>query len=148
MSTDRVDKAWQRKGLKDYSTDVLDGPPIEDFFFVARNRMVFVGVRSADPTRAGELVKVIRNLGDKLPGTFLMANQVSVFEQGLAAGRTIDPGWHEVGGFLGGSIREFWRRYPLERQLELWRAAGVEDVKHHRLSLGGGIVIWGRRGGG
>jgi demethylmenaquinone methyltransferase/2-methoxy-6-polyprenyl-1,4-benzoquinol methylase len=64
-----------------------------------------------------------------------------------AAGRAIDPGWHEVGHFLGGSIREFWRRYPLERQLELWRAAGVEDVTYRRLSLGGGIVIWGQRGG-
>jgi demethylmenaquinone methyltransferase/2-methoxy-6-polyprenyl-1,4-benzoquinol methylase len=63
-----------------------------------------------------------------------------------AAGRAIDPGWQEVGNFLGGSIREFWRRYPLERQLELWRAAGVEDVNYRRLSLGGGIVIWGRCG--
>jgi demethylmenaquinone methyltransferase / 2-methoxy-6-polyprenyl-1,4-benzoquinol methylase len=65
-----------------------------------------------------------------------------------AAGRTIDPGWHEVGGFLGGSIREFWGRYPLELQLELWRAAGVENVTYRRLSLGGGIVTWGRRGSG
>jgi demethylmenaquinone methyltransferase / 2-methoxy-6-polyprenyl-1,4-benzoquinol methylase len=64
-----------------------------------------------------------------------------------AAGRAIDPGWHEVGRFLGGSIREFWHRYPLERQLDLWRAAGVKDVKYRRLSLGGGIVIWGRGGG-
>ena len=64
-----------------------------------------------------------------------------------AAGRTIDPGWHEVGGFLGGSIREFWRRHSIELQLELWRAAEVEDVKYRRLSLGGAIVIWGRRGG-
>jgi demethylmenaquinone methyltransferase / 2-methoxy-6-polyprenyl-1,4-benzoquinol methylase len=63
-----------------------------------------------------------------------------------AAGRIVSPGWLEVGRFLGGSIREFWRRYPLERQLELWRAAGVEDLRYRRLSLGGGIVIWGRRG--
>jgi len=62
-----------------------------------------------------------------------------------AAGRIVSPGWHEVGDFLGGSIREFWRRYPLERQLELWRAAGIEDVRYRRLSLGGGIVLWGRR---
>jgi len=52
----------------------------------------------------------------------------------------------DVGAFLGGSIREFWRRYPLERQLELWRAAGIENVRYRRLSLGGGIVIWGSRG--
>jgi demethylmenaquinone methyltransferase/2-methoxy-6-polyprenyl-1,4-benzoquinol methylase len=64
-----------------------------------------------------------------------------------AAGRAIAPGWHEVGRFLGGSIREFWHRYPLDRQLELWRTAGIEDVRHRRLSLGGGIVVWGRRGG-
>jgi demethylmenaquinone methyltransferase / 2-methoxy-6-polyprenyl-1,4-benzoquinol methylase len=62
-----------------------------------------------------------------------------------AAGRIVSPGWHEVGDFLGGSIRDFWRRYPLERQLELWRAAGIADVQYRRLSLGGGIVLWGRR---
>lgn len=74
----------------DPNTKKLDGPPIEDFFFVARNRQVFVGVRSAQPTRAGELVNVIRGLADKLPGTFLVAKQTSLFEQGLTAGRTID----------------------------------------------------------
>jgi demethylmenaquinone methyltransferase/2-methoxy-6-polyprenyl-1,4-benzoquinol methylase len=54
-------------------------------------------------------------------------------------------GWPEVGGFLGGSIRDFWSRYPLERQLTLWRDAGLRDVQVRRLSLGGGIVVWGRR---
>jgi demethylmenaquinone methyltransferase/2-methoxy-6-polyprenyl-1,4-benzoquinol methylase len=62
-----------------------------------------------------------------------------------AAGRLVSPGWHEVGRFLGGSIRELWERYPLERQLELWDEAGIGDVRHKRLSLGGGIVFWGRR---
>ena len=62
------------------------------------------------------------------------------------AGRVIAPGWDEVGRFLGGSIRGFWRSYPLERQLSLWRAAGIDDVRYRRLSLGGGIVIWGGRG--
>jgi demethylmenaquinone methyltransferase/2-methoxy-6-polyprenyl-1,4-benzoquinol methylase len=61
------------------------------------------------------------------------------------AGRVVSPGWLEVGRFLGGSIREFWRRYPLEHQLDLWHAAGIDDVRYRRLSLGGGIVIWGRR---
>jgi demethylmenaquinone methyltransferase/2-methoxy-6-polyprenyl-1,4-benzoquinol methylase len=62
------------------------------------------------------------------------------------AGRLISPGWREVGDFLGPSIEELWRRLPLERLLELWAAAGIEDVRYRRLSLGGGIVIWGRRG--
>jgi len=62
-----------------------------------------------------------------------------------AVGRAISPAWHEVGRFLGGSIRRFWSQYPLERQLELWRDAGVRVLGYRRLSLGGGIVIWGRR---
>ncbi|MDQ3671037.1 MAG: class I SAM-dependent methyltransferase [Actinomycetota bacterium] len=62
------------------------------------------------------------------------------------AGRVLQNGWTEVGDFLGGSIRKFWQRYPLERQLELWRAAGLLDIEVRRLSLGGGVVIWGRKG--
>jgi demethylmenaquinone methyltransferase/2-methoxy-6-polyprenyl-1,4-benzoquinol methylase len=61
------------------------------------------------------------------------------------AGRLISSGWHEVGTFLGASIREFHGRLPLRRQLELWRSAGLEDVQARRLSLGGGYVVWGRR---
>jgi demethylmenaquinone methyltransferase/2-methoxy-6-polyprenyl-1,4-benzoquinol methylase len=61
-------------------------------------------------------------------------------------GRTISPGWHEVGRFLAPSIRSFWERYPLDRVLELWRAAGIDDPRYRLLSLGGGIVIWGHRG--
>lgn len=61
------------------------------------------------------------------------------------AGATVSPGWHEVGRFLGPSIRGFYDRLPLDDQLELWRAAGVTDVRYRRLSLGGGVVIWGTR---
>ena len=62
-----------------------------------------------------------------------------------AAGRVISPGWYEVGRFLGPSIRGFYERWPLERQLADWRRAGVPDVRARRMSLGGGVVIWGRR---
>lgn len=61
------------------------------------------------------------------------------------AGATVSPGWHEVGRFLGPSIRGFYERLPLDAQLELWHAAGVTDVHYRRLSLGGGVVIWGTR---
>jgi demethylmenaquinone methyltransferase / 2-methoxy-6-polyprenyl-1,4-benzoquinol methylase len=63
------------------------------------------------------------------------------------AGRVVSPGWHEVGRFLGPSIRGFYERLPLERLLGLWVDAAIEDVRHRRLSVGGGIVIWGRRAG-
>jgi demethylmenaquinone methyltransferase / 2-methoxy-6-polyprenyl-1,4-benzoquinol methylase len=58
-----------------------------------------------------------------------------------AAGRLISPGWHEVGRFLGPSIRGFWGRHD---PIALFRSAGIEDVRARRLSLGGGIVVWGR----
>jgi demethylmenaquinone methyltransferase/2-methoxy-6-polyprenyl-1,4-benzoquinol methylase len=61
------------------------------------------------------------------------------------AGRALARGWAEVGGFLGPSIREFYERWPEERLLELWREAEIAEVRMRRLSLGGGIVTWGRR---
>jgi demethylmenaquinone methyltransferase / 2-methoxy-6-polyprenyl-1,4-benzoquinol methylase len=60
-------------------------------------------------------------------------------------GRLISREWYEVGRFLEPSISDFYRRLPLERQLELWRAAGIESVQATVMSLGGGVVIWGRR---
>jgi demethylmenaquinone methyltransferase / 2-methoxy-6-polyprenyl-1,4-benzoquinol methylase len=61
------------------------------------------------------------------------------------AGRTLSRGWAEVGDFLGPSIRSFYERYPEPRLHELWWDAGIRDVRSRRLSLGGGIVTWGRR---
>jgi demethylmenaquinone methyltransferase/2-methoxy-6-polyprenyl-1,4-benzoquinol methylase len=60
-------------------------------------------------------------------------------------GRMVSPGWHTVGRFLGPSIRGFYARWPEARLVEAWRAAGIADVRTRRLSLGGGIVTWGRR---
>jgi demethylmenaquinone methyltransferase / 2-methoxy-6-polyprenyl-1,4-benzoquinol methylase len=60
-------------------------------------------------------------------------------------GRMASQGWYDVGRFLGPSIRGFYERWPLERQLELWREAGVHDVQARRMSVGGGVVIWGTK---
>ncbi len=62
-----------------------------------------------------------------------------------AAGVVIGDGWHEVGSFLGPSIRDFYAHWPEPRLLGTWRAAGIDDVQARRLSLGGGIVTWGRK---
>jgi demethylmenaquinone methyltransferase / 2-methoxy-6-polyprenyl-1,4-benzoquinol methylase len=61
------------------------------------------------------------------------------------SGRVISTGWGEVGRFLGPSIKGFYAQWPERRLLELWREAGVPDVRSRRLSLGGGIVTWGHR---
>ena len=64
-----------------------------------------------------------------------------------AVGRLVSRDWYEVGRFLGPSIEGFWRRYPLAAQLDLWREAGFEQVRWRRMSLGGGVVLWGVRRG-
>jgi demethylmenaquinone methyltransferase / 2-methoxy-6-polyprenyl-1,4-benzoquinol methylase len=59
-----------------------------------------------------------------------------------ALGAIASPGWRRVGSFLGPSIRDFHANHDLPG---LWRNAGIEDVHSRRLSLGGGLVLWGRR---
>lgn len=61
------------------------------------------------------------------------------------AARLFSRDWQHVGEFLGPSIRGFHRAWPEDCLLAAWRGAGFEDVQLKRLSLGGGLVIWGRR---
>jgi demethylmenaquinone methyltransferase/2-methoxy-6-polyprenyl-1,4-benzoquinol methylase len=53
--------------------------------------------------------------------------------------------WYEVGRFLGPSISGFYERHPVASLHEMWRAAGLDDVGSRRMSLGGGLVMWGRK---
>ncbi|MDP9145085.1 MAG: class I SAM-dependent methyltransferase [Actinomycetota bacterium] len=60
---------------------------------------------------------------------------------GLVAGN----GWYRVGRFLGPNIDAFADRYPPSRLADAWQASGFTDVQVSRLSLGGGLVMWGRK---
>jgi demethylmenaquinone methyltransferase/2-methoxy-6-polyprenyl-1,4-benzoquinol methylase len=53
--------------------------------------------------------------------------------------------WFDVGRFLGPSIEAHDDTYPLEWLLGAWADAGITDVAHRRMSLGGGLVVWGTR---
>jgi demethylmenaquinone methyltransferase/2-methoxy-6-polyprenyl-1,4-benzoquinol methylase len=57
------------------------------------------------------------------------------------------PEWFAVGRFLGPSISEYYRSYPVNWMRQAWRAADVESVHARYMSLGGGLVMWGRKGG-
>jgi demethylmenaquinone methyltransferase/2-methoxy-6-polyprenyl-1,4-benzoquinol methylase len=57
------------------------------------------------------------------------------------------PEWYRVGRFLGPSISRLYQLYPVEWAIDAWRAAGFEDVGVRVMSLGGGLVMWGRRAG-
>jgi demethylmenaquinone methyltransferase/2-methoxy-6-polyprenyl-1,4-benzoquinol methylase len=65
-----------------------------------------------------------------------------------AAGRVISPAWYEVGRFLRGSIRRFCAEYDSDGLIRLFINAGVQDAQVRRMSLGGGVVVWGRRDAG
>ena len=84
-------------------------PIIADWFYVARGRQVFLGVRAENKEKAGQLAQLMRTkLSGRLPGALVIAQQTSLFEQGLAAGRTIDievtgPDLERLVG-IGGSI--------------------------------------------
>jgi demethylmenaquinone methyltransferase / 2-methoxy-6-polyprenyl-1,4-benzoquinol methylase len=56
--------------------------------------------------------------------------------------------WLEVGRFLGPNISAHYRRYPVAWTVEAWQKAGLTEVGTRVMSLGGGLVMWGRRAGG
>lgn len=61
---------------------------------------------------------------------------------GLLFGGTV---WWRVGRFLGPNISSHYRRWPLQRIVAAWEAAGMVDVEHRVMSVGGGVVMWGRK---
>jgi demethylmenaquinone methyltransferase/2-methoxy-6-polyprenyl-1,4-benzoquinol methylase len=107
----------------------------------------------ADPAATlHELARVVRPGGTIASLEFALPRGVwrplwELYVRGVlpALGALISPGWRRVGTFLGPSIRGLYARVPEERLLELWRQAGIEDVRSRRLSLGGAIVVWGTR---
>jgi demethylmenaquinone methyltransferase/2-methoxy-6-polyprenyl-1,4-benzoquinol methylase len=53
--------------------------------------------------------------------------------------------WFEVGRFLGPNISAHYRRFTVPDTVAAWERAGFVDVGVRRMSLGGGLVMWGRR---
>ena len=53
--------------------------------------------------------------------------------------------WFDVGRFLGPNISKHYRRFSVEATVAAWQASGFAEVGTRRMSLGGGIVMWGRR---
>jgi len=53
--------------------------------------------------------------------------------------------WFDVGRFLGPSISSHYDRYPVSWTVDAWERAGLVDVGTRSMSLGGGLVMWGRK---
>lgn len=65
----------------------------------------------------------------------------------LAGAATGGREWYEVGRFLGPSISGHYRRYPVGWTVRAWEEAGIEAVAVRQMSLGGGLVMWGKKKG-
>jgi demethylmenaquinone methyltransferase / 2-methoxy-6-polyprenyl-1,4-benzoquinol methylase len=61
------------------------------------------------------------------------------------AGAVVGSGWWRVGRFLGPSIDRFATEHPPEELAKQWRRSGMDHVLVRPMSLGGGLVMWGRR---
>jgi demethylmenaquinone methyltransferase/2-methoxy-6-polyprenyl-1,4-benzoquinol methylase len=58
-------------------------------------------------------------------------------------GGAVSNAWYRTGRFLGPSISEFYRRYPVPVQVRMWQEAGIRRVRTRQLTLGSAIVTWG-----
>lgn len=128
--------------------------PFPDGFFDA---VVFTFLlRYVDDPLAtiAELARVLKpggtlaSLEFGLPQSALSRAGWSAYAEGLLPVVTWPMGsaWRRVGGFLGGSIREFYRRYSLNDLEHMWTRAGIEQVQQRNLTFGSAVVMWGTKG--
>jgi demethylmenaquinone methyltransferase / 2-methoxy-6-polyprenyl-1,4-benzoquinol methylase len=108
----------------------------------------------ADPAATiAELARVVRPGGaiaslefhvppqPLLRGAWWLYTRVGLPVLGALAGRE----WYRVGRFLGPSISAHYDRYSDAWTIDAWQRAGISDIGIRLMSLGGGVVMWGRR---
>lgn len=111
----------------------------------------------ADPAATlAELARVIRPGGHMASLDFYVPPNLGWRSAWRAYTRTLLPAaglllggrsWWDVGRFLGPNIEGHYRSWPVSRIVGAWKAAGMVDVAWRAMSLGGGIVMWGTKGG-
>jgi demethylmenaquinone methyltransferase/2-methoxy-6-polyprenyl-1,4-benzoquinol methylase len=111
----------------------------------------------ADPAATlAELTRVIKPGGHMASLDFYVPSNVAWLAAWRAYTRLLLPAagwllggrpWWAVGRFLGPNIENHYQRWPIDRIVDAWKAAGMVDVEWRVMSLGGGLVMWGRKAG-
>jgi demethylmenaquinone methyltransferase/2-methoxy-6-polyprenyl-1,4-benzoquinol methylase len=58
-------------------------------------------------------------------------------------GASVSNAWYRTGRFLGPSISDFYRRYPIPVQVRMWQEAGIRRIRTMRMTFGSAVVTWG-----
>ena len=106
-------------------------PKIKHFFFVATRTRTFVGAASMEPSRAGELIPVLRDPVFREPGTFGFMAQPSIFGRGIGGGRSVnlDISGNDLEAVLEVALQaagRFGRALPLDQGNQLQPIPGLE----------------------
>ncbi len=81
---------WDADPQEDPDGLAKEFPIIHYYFFSARGKRVMLGFQAHDPTRVGELIPLVNDIGSQFPGTRCRASQSSLFGRGMGGGRNID----------------------------------------------------------
>jgi demethylmenaquinone methyltransferase / 2-methoxy-6-polyprenyl-1,4-benzoquinol methylase len=150
---DRV-AASGRAGRIDLAVGRAEQLPFEDASFDALTFTYLLRYVADPEATLVELARVVRpggvvaSLEFGVPRSPLWRNAWRLYTRGVlpVAGLvTGGPAWAAVGRFLGPSIETHYRRYPVADHVRMWQQAGVDDVHALPMSLGGGLVMWGRK---
>ena len=107
-----------------------------------------------DPrTTLGEIVRVLKpggslvSLDFAVPRNLVVRNLWNAYTRLVLplATSAMSPGWRRLGTFLSPNILGFYRSYSIEDIGRMWVDVGISDVRVKRLSLGGGVVMWGTK---
>ena len=83
-------KPYWQVPLGSKEAEKTGGVSIVHHFYVARRAQVFAGVISADPSKAQELIPIMRKALGKIPGMIAVVTQPSIFARGIGEGRSIN----------------------------------------------------------
>jgi len=86
---DELEPYWEAE-VGSPEAEKLKGPPIDNLYFFASSVSTFIGGSSKIPERCRELIPVLTNLMSKIPGSYYVVQQGSIFSRGVGQSRSID----------------------------------------------------------
>lgn len=126
----RLRKYWEAEPGSPEAA-ALDGPILDSYFVVVRGTSLFMGARALEPSRAHEMVGVIRKATEGLPGVTSFASQSSLFERNRSGGRTIEievtgPELNKLVELAGGIKKSVEEIYPPQTQTAVRTFPGLD----------------------